>query len=202
MNRINYIEKRSGRNQGKRPMKNIASIFIFIIFAFVMVACGAGNSENWQTYQNDSLGISFEYPETWVIQEVGGGVALAVDQEALDSNISTGAGATIVLATASDFDGWTAPSDILGMFMDYMELGREDLEVLGEPEYPTIQDQSAGIVSYRGTMENQTGLFIAVTITNGDHIALVLAFDGTEGEQHQETLEHIAYSILVYPPGE
>ena len=65
-----------------------------------------------------------------------------------------------------------------------------------------LQDQPAETVSYRGTMNEQTGLFIAVIITNEEHIALVLAFDGSEGEQHQETLEQIAQSISVYPPGE
>ena len=65
-----------------------------------------------------------------------------------------------------------------------------------------IQDQRAGTVSYRGTVHEQTGLFIGVVITNEDHIALVLAFDGSDDEQHQETLERITQSISVYPPSE
>jgi hypothetical protein len=192
-------------NRRDPPMKNTALLFISIFFAVILCACGSGNSDlngNWQSYQNDELGISFELPETWVVQEVGGAITLAMDQEALDDDLSTGAGATIMLATADDFEGWTVPSDILGLFMDYMVLGREDLEKVSEPEFITIQDQPAGIVSYRGTVQAQTGLFIAVAITNEDHIALVLAFDGSEGEQHQETLERITNSIFVYPPSE
>jgi len=183
-------------------MKNTALIVIFILFALLLAGCGSDHSGNWQNYQNDELGISFEFPETWVVEEISGAITLAIDQEALDSNLSTGAGATIMLATADDFEGWTAPSDILGLFMDYMELGREDLEKVGEPEFITIQGQPAGIVSYHGTLEKQTGLFIAAAITNENHIALVLAFDGSDGEQHQGTLERITQSISVYPPNE
>ena len=168
-----------------------------------MVACGSGNSAhsgNWQNYQNETLGISFEHPKTWIVQEIDGGIRLAIDQEALDNDLSTGAGATIMLATVSDFDGLVGPSDILDLYMDYMEIGRDTLERISEPEFVTIQGQPAGIVSYRGTVKEQTGLFTLAVITNEDQIALVLAFDGSEDEQHRETLEDIAQSISVYPP--
>jgi hypothetical protein len=184
-------------------MKKIAFVFTFILVALFLAACGSGNSgqnSDWQNYQNDELGISFKHPETWLIQEANGVITLAVDQEALDNNITTGAGATIMLATSADFDGWTDPRDILGLFMEYMEMGRDGLEKISEPEFTTIQDQPAGIVSYRGTIRDQTGLFTAITVINEDRIALMLAFDGSEDEQHQETLERITQSISVYPP--
>ncbi len=186
-------------------MKNTALIFTFILFALILVACGSENSDpegNWQNFQYDELGISFELPETWVVQEVNDVITLANDQDALENNFSSGAGATIMLATVSDFEGWSDPSDILSLFMDYLELGRDDFVKIGEPEFIVIQDQPAGTVSYHGTMNEQTGLFVAVVITNEDYIALVLAFDGSEGEQHQETLERIAQSISVYQPSE
>jgi hypothetical protein len=176
--------------------------FTFILFTLILVACGnAAQENNWQNYQNDNLGIAFELPETWVTQEINGVITFAVDQEALDTNIATGAGGTVMLATVDDFDGQGDPSDIIDLFMEYFELGRE-LEKLGEPEALTIQDQLAQTVSYRGTVQDQTGLFIAVIITNEDHIALVLAFDGSEDEQHKETLERVTQTINVYPPTE
>jgi hypothetical protein len=182
--------------------KNI--LVFFILFTLLLVACGTNNADaegEWQRYQNDALGISFELPEGWVTQEINGVITLAVDQEALDNNIGTSAGATVMLATADDFDGQGNPTDIIKMFMEYFEMGRE-LEKLGEPEALTIQGQPAQTVSYRGTVQDQTGLFIAVIITNEDHIALVLAFDGSEGEQHKETLERVTQTISVYPPVE
>jgi hypothetical protein len=184
-------------------MKNLVLIVLLVFFTLILVACGSGNSAqggNWQNYKNEALGISFEHPETWIVQEINGGITLAIDQEALDNNLSTGAGATIMLATVSDFGGLSEPSDILNLYMDYMEIGRDTLERISEPEFITIQGQPAGIVSYRGTVKEQTGLFTLVTITNEDQIALVLAFDGSQDEQHQETLEYIAQSISVYPP--
>lgn len=185
-------------------MKKTALIFTFILFALILIACGAKNADldgEWKSYQNDTLGVSFELPEAWVTKEVNGVVTFAVDQEALDNNIANGAGGTVMLATVDDFDGQGDPGDIIDLFMEYFELGR-DLEKLGEPEPLTIQGQPAQTVSYRGTVQDQTGLFIAVIITNEDHIALVLAFDGSEGEQYKETLERVTQSILVYPPSE
>jgi hypothetical protein len=186
-------------------MRNTTLVVTFILFTLFLVACGSENPDlagNWQSYQYDELGISYELPEAWVTQEVNGVVTLASDQEALNNNLSTGAGATIMLANSSDFEGWSGPLDILGLFMDYFELGREDLEQISEPKLISIQDQPTGTVSYRGTVHDQTGLFIGVIITNEDHIALVLAFDGSEGEKHQETLGRITQSISVYPPSE
>ena len=183
-------------------MKKLVLIVILVFFTLILIACGSGNSAqggNWQNYKNEALGISFEYPKTWIVQEIDGGIMLATDQEALDNDLSTGAGATIMLATVSDFEDLTEPSDILDLYMEYMELGRDSIERISEPEFITIKDQPAGIVSYRGTIQNQTGLFILVTIMNEDQIALVMAFDGSEDEQHRETLEDIAQSISVYP---
>jgi len=120
----------------------------------------------------------------------------------LEDNLSNGAGAAIILATTSDFEGQSNPNDILNLYMDFMESGREDLEKISEPEFITIQDHPAGTASYRGTVHEQTGLFIAVVVTNEDQIELVLAFDGSEGEQHQETLGRITQSISVDPPSE
>lgn len=79
-----------------------------VFFTLILVACGLGSSAhdgNWQNYQNEALGISFEHPETWIVQEIDGVITFATDQEALDNNLSTGAGATIMLATVSDFEG-------------------------------------------------------------------------------------------------
>jgi len=182
-------------------MKKTAFVIASVLLAIFLVACKSESDVDWQSYQNSDLGISFEHPQTWLIQEANGVIKLTGEQEDVDNELTTGASATIMLATTTDFDGWSDPSDILGLYMEYLELGRENLEKLGEPEYITIQDQPAGIVSYRGTVREQSGLFTAVVVVNEEHIALVLTFDGSEGEQHQETLERFAQSISVYPPG-
>jgi hypothetical protein len=184
-------------------MKKLVLIVLFVFFTLLLVACESGNSAqggNWENYQNEALGISFKHPKTWVVQEIDGGIRLAFDQETLDNDFTTGAGATIMLATVSDFEGLTELSDILNLYMEYMEIGRDSIERISEPEFITIQDQPAGIVSYRGTIPKQTGLFTLVTIMNQDQIVLVMAFDGSEDEQHQETLEQIVQSISVYSP--
>jgi len=183
-------------------MKKTAFVIASVLLAIFLVACKSESDVDWQSYQNDDLGISFEHPQTWLIQEANGVITLAGEQDNLDDKIITGASATIMLATTTDFDGWTDPSDILGLYMEYLELGRANLEKIGEPEYITIQNQSTGIVSYRGTVQDQSGLFTAIVVVNEEQIALVLAFDGSEGEQHQETLERFAQSISVYSPGE
>lgn len=183
-------------------MKKSPYVIVSILLAILFVACKSESAVDWQSYQNDDLGISFEHPETWLIQEANGVITLAGEQENFDDNLTTGASATIMLATTADFDGWNDASDILGLYMEYLEMGRANLEKLGEPEFITIQDQTAGMVSYRGTVQEKSGLFTAVVVVNEEQIALVLAFDGSEGEQYQETLERFAQSILVYPPGE
>jgi hypothetical protein len=89
------------------------------LYIFALAAC-TPNSEDpesgWKTYENNELGISFELPDTWVSQENDAVVTIAVDQEALDNQISTGAGASITLATAKDFDGFSDPEGILGLY--------------------------------------------------------------------------------------
>jgi hypothetical protein len=183
-------------------MKKNIFLFTSILLTLLLASCSSLNSDHWQSYQNHQLGISFEHPESWLIREVNGVITLAIDQEALDNDLTTGAGAKIMLATAGDFDDWNDTGDLLDLFMEYMEMGRENLEKISEPEFITIQDQSLGFVSYRGTAYKQTGLFTAGVITNSEQIALVLAFDGSEDEQHQETLAHFVQSISVYPPSE
>ena len=182
-------------------MRKTIVVIASILLVLFLAACKSESAADWQQYQNDSLGISFEHPQSWMIQEANGVITLAGEQEDFDEGLTTGASATIMVATTSDFDGWNDPGDILGLYMDYFEMGRENLEKIGEPEFITIQDQPAGLVSYRGTVLDQSGLFTAVVVINEERIALLLAFDGSDGEQHQETLERVAQSILVYPPG-
>lgn len=186
-------------------MRLRAFVYLIALFSLILAACSPkieDPNQGWQTYQNDELGISFDLPETWVSQEVNGVITIAVNQEALDNQISSGTGASITLATAKDFDGFSDPDDILGLFMDYIEYGRPELERINEPELITIQEQPASTVSYRGDVREQNGLFTATIINNENNIALILTIDGSEGEEYQDALERITQSITVYSPVE
>lgn len=180
-------------------------IFIFLaaLFSLALAACSPKKDDldqDWQLYQNAELGISFELPDTWVTQEAGDVITLAIDQEALDNGILSGAGASITLATPKDFDGYSEPGSILELFVEYFEYGRANLERIGEPELISIQGQPASTISYRGSVREQTGFFTATIISHDDNIALVLTIDGSENEEHQDTLERITHSISIYSP--
>ncbi len=186
-------------------MKKRLFIIYLILFSLAVAACAPKAetpNSGWKTYQNDALGVSFDLPETWVSQDANGVITIAVNQESLDNQISSGAGASITLASARDFDGFSDPVDILGLFMEYIESGRADLERIEEPEIITIRDQPASTISYRGKIREQNGLFKATIISNDENIALILTVDGSEGEEYQETLERITQSILVFKPAE
>ena len=181
--------------------------YVMINFLFILglTACNAIYAEQdvgWTAYQNDELGISFDIPESWVIEENGGVVTIAANQESIENGVLTGAGASITLATARDFDGFSEPGGIMGLFMEYFEYGRENLERISEPELITVQELPASTVSYRGSVRERSGLFIATVISNEDHIALVLAIDGSENEENRATLERITQSLYVYPPND
>ncbi len=186
-------------------MKPRAIILIMIVLSVRLAACASNPEEankGWQPYQDDELGISFELPDTWVTQEGDGVITIANDQVGLDTEISSGAGASITLATSGDFDGFSDPVDILGLFIDFFENGRPNLERIGDPEIITIQDLPAATVTFRGDVREQSGLFTATIISNAENIALVLTIDGSAGEEYQEILERLTQSISVYGPVE
>ena len=181
-------------------MKKFISVFIILLFGFVFAACTPKTDDSdpgWQTYQNETLGISFDLPDTWVTQEGDGVITIAINQDALDNEIINGAGASITVATAKDFDGFSDPAGILALFIDYFESGRSDLELISEPEMITIQDQAASTVTYRGTVQEQSGVFVATIISKEDNIALILTIDGSESEEYQNTLMRITQSITI-----
>ena len=182
-------------------MKKYISVFIILLISFVFAACTPKTDDpdlGWRTYQNDALGISFDLPDTWVTEEGDGVITIAVNQDALDNEIINGAGASITVATAKDFDGFSDPAGILALFIDYFKSGRSDLELISEPETITIQNQAASTVSYKGTVQEQTGVFVATIISKEDNIALILTIDGSESEEYQNTLERITQSISIH----
>jgi hypothetical protein len=185
-------------------VRNLKFIVIAIVVGLFLSACSSLSNpdDGWQIFTDDELGISFEVPDTWVSEVEGDVITVAVDQEALDNGIINGAGASITLATARDFDGFSEPGGILELFMDYFEYGRTDLERIGDPELITVQEQPAGTISYRGTVRDRSGYFTATVISNDENIALVLTIDGSENEEHLATLDRITQSISVYETSE
>ena len=187
-------------------MKRVLTLVSLAVLALVaLAACSPAEpvGDAWESHEYQKLGVNFELPADWAIQESEQLINIANSPEGLAGEVIPEAGATITLVGTAEFDGYSDPRDLLGFFMDYFEYGREDeLERLGEPEMLTIQDLPAATVAYDGTVRGQTGRYTATIIVNGEHVALVFTLDSSPDHQHSETLDRFSKSVYVYAPAQ
>jgi len=185
--------------------RTITLLSLVLLAALALAACSPAEpvGDAWESHEYQNLGVNFELPADWAVQESEQLINIANSSEGLDSETIPEAGATITLVSTDDFDGYSDPRDLLGFFMDYFEYGREDeLERLGDPEMLTIQDLPAATVAYEGTVRGQTGRYTATIIVNGEHVALVFTLDSSPDRQHEETFDRFTRSVYVYAPAQ
>jgi len=186
-------------------MKRLTPLIIITLVVIALASCTSAEpaSDGWQTHEYEELGVTFELPEGWAVQETEQLINIANTAEGLSGETVPEVGASITLVGIEEFDGYSEPRDLLGFFMDYFEYGRGDtLERIGDPELTTIQNLPAATVAYDGAVRGNTGRYTAAVIVSGERVALVFTMDSSVGNQYQKTLERFTESVFVRAPGE
>lgn len=174
-----------------------------LVLLLVGAAC-SDRQPGWVTYEHTATGVSFDIPEEWVVSDelddastTGVVLTLANSAESLGAETLTGAGGTVLIASAQEFSGESDPLTLLGFFVQLFTTG--DNAIFTEavaPQALTINGQSAATASYAGRLGEQAGVFNFTTVVNGPQIVVLILVDATPGE-FGATLEQIQQSLKV-----
>ena len=176
--------------------RKLLRLCLFILITFVS-ACSAG----WTRYTSPDLGIQVDVPEDWIINDTSETIILGSDPEMFDTNkIGNGAGVTIAVADSTQFgDPATEPKELLASFMAFyiMQGNAPDIVQEGEPDLYKINGQNAASATYSGSIDGEEGIYTATVISQGEKFVLVLGADGSENNEHANTIEKITKSIVI-----
>lgn len=171
-------------------------IIVMIGLAFLLTSCGAlPFGSNWNEYNSETHNVHFEFPEDWIVEELADTINIGSSEDTLSSEIADGAGASITPAATSEFNGETEPLEILNLFREFFETGRDELEIVMEPQSTTINDLPAATMSYRGAIAEQSGEFAVTIIVQDTESILILTIDGSPDGRYGDTLERLAQSV-------
>lgn len=134
---------------------------LFLLTA-VFTACGGQSATTYTTYTTES-GISFDYPEEWVLTESSDGeINFASSQDVLDSgSVKSGAAGTVFVSPSEMFgDDMMATLDSLVKFMTEGE--EEGIRVVEPARTVTVNGQEGAKVKLAG---NDNGIDVTLTAT-------------------------------------
>jgi hypothetical protein len=141
-------------------------------------------------------GISFEYPEDWVIQDTETEIMLASRPELLTGNAyADGATVNILTGPAGSFQG-----DLVTILSEVVTLMAEEraTEVVTGATAVRINDQEAATVTLAGQEGDTPIRMTAQVIMNNDRIAyLIMIHDRQADPTFRPIMEHIQNSIIV-----
>ena len=181
-------------------MKSKFVLVFLLLMTSILSACNSptiSNNDDWEEHNFQDLGVAFELPANWTTSVNENLINITVNEDDLENGSQPTAGASITMATARDFDGFSDPQDILGLFIEFFEYGRDDLERTSEPQTTTIQGLPAATVRYIGTVRDQSGSFTVTVISENDNIALIFTFDSSETGEYAENFERFTKSVTV-----
>lgn len=151
-------------------------------------------------YQSDALGLAFQYPESWTVDEAGAFISVVSDAAILDSQDFT-AGAGVILISDPTM-GDQSPEDVLDQFVSPDAGLFADAEVVSEPTPLLINGQVAVQATYLGTLEEVPVKATITVIVKGQAAGVAVALTPREGEEALEpVLNEIVSSIIVLGTG-
>ena len=162
--------------------------FLFVLGLIFLLACR--DSVAYSAYRNETMGISFEYPESW-----------ALDANALEVNVATDE--NLFAANTANFSGGAVanvsilPVDVIGddivtalnQFAGFVAAS-EEAEQAEEVATLTINGREAAQTTVN-LAENTT---MIVTMIRGDEQVVLIAAVYDEA-QYADMLTHVAESV-------
>ncbi len=163
-------------------LRRLSWLLFVAILALMLAACGGGGDDGGdggvdlsQSYDNE--GLSFNYPEGWVVLDNGfGQVMLASNQETLDLMTggdsagppSSQVGVSIMLMPMEEagMGDDVTPMSVMEMLLPGMQ--EEGEAEFTEPSEETIEDKATARVE--GSDENVQAAIIIVDIGNGTFV--------------------------------
>lgn len=161
------------------------------------------STADFQEYESESRGITFRYPQEWVLEEGGDFVTAVSDEELLQSDTfdREGAGMIIAVGPAGELEGDSA-DEALRSAIDEMPFV-ESPQIISGPETLTIAGQEASAATVEGVDEvSEETLVILVTLIRHEGRAAVAAGITLSSYQDQfrPTLDAIAQTIELSEP--
>jgi hypothetical protein len=167
-------------------LSKLVSAFLCLL---LLAAC-TNDAVVYSTYDSETMGISFEYPESW-----------ALDANALEVNVATDE--SLFAANTADFNNGavvnisTVPIEAIGgdmvtalnQFVGFLT-SSEEAEQVGEMETLVIHGHNA-VQSTVNLAENTT---MIVTMIGGDEDVVLLAAVYDEA-QYTDLLMHVVQSV-------
>jgi hypothetical protein len=173
-------------------MKTLKKV-LFLLLILLLTACN-DDSVAYTDFQSESMGISFEYPEAWVLDDNMLEVNVATDESLFTTSTADFSGGAV--ANVSTFPPEAMGSDVttaVTQFAAFIGAG-ETAEQIGDVETLTINGHEAARASI--TLTAQTKMDI--TMIQGDE-QIVLVAGVYDDEQYQPQLQHVAESLAFTP---
>lgn len=177
-------------------MKKFAWLLLLMT---LLVAC-AGRSEsrgiavNYVNYESNSLNISFEYPEGWMVEEGEGEINVASEAQLLQEQNFTSGGVANITTLSNEF----ITNDLVGtlsQFVGFMAEG-ENSSVVSEASAMTINGRDAAQSTLQVTIAEDMEATMVVTLILGQSQSLLIAAAYDEAP-FGEMLNHITESITI-----
>lgn len=162
----------------------------------------------------DSLGLSLEYPEGWIVHEAFSGLTLASSQEVIDEasladiddeafvNIIPGELAVFNMQSGQQFSA-DQPAEVLAHYQALLENEGQTFVVRRAPEIQTINGQNVARMTVESDVDGERLVSIMSVILNEEFMAFVSA---GALRDHFEAIEpvllHVLDTIVVTPPTE
>lgn len=139
---------------------------------------------------SEALGISFEYPESWIVEANALEVNVATDESLLAANTADFNGGAVINIS-------TVPMEAIGgnmvtaltQFVDFVT-ANEEAEQVGELETMVINDHNA-VQATVSLGENTT---MVITMMGGNEVAVLLAAVYDDA-QYADMVTHVIESV-------
>jgi hypothetical protein len=176
-------------------MKPRYIIFLFGLLALATLSACEAEPIEYVSYVSQ-LGVAFEYPEAWIVEETETEIKLVSRAELLTGDAyASGATVDIFAGPAGDFQG-----DLVTILSEVVALMAEQrtTEVVTGATAVRINDQDAATVTLAG-QEGETPIrMTAQVVMNDDRIAYLITIHDLEADKTLgPILEHIRNSIVV-----
>lgn len=170
---------------------------------------------DFATFDNETLGIAFEYPAGWIVEadEGGGSIVIGSSQAVVESDEMPDEGGVVsIIPFDKDMLSLFAPEgtevdssdplSILDIFVNQLFLSdTEEIIPTGDPETLTINGNAGAVQELRGSAENDTPMVARTYAIAGEQAVVIIAGSPETSEAEMLPLiEAIVQSIVVSAP--
>ncbi|MCA9975551.1 MAG: hypothetical protein KC413_07365 [Anaerolineales bacterium] len=177
----------------------IQFMVILLIVLIGLVACGGQETVSSYTTHTTEDGVTFEYPENWVIDTSNTNeVNLASSQEILDSDSIASGAAGMIFSTSAEFvsdDMATTLDSLVTLMTEGEETG---IRVVEPARSVTINEQEGMRVKLAGDDNGVDVTLTATVLSHADKLVFVmLVFDNATTADMAPIVTHIENSIVI-----